>query len=145
MTKKFLASRLFFTITNLLLILVKKPISLILFLQNIAQLLKITVLSPHKLISLPIGTWQTLNSRRMTLKESSVNSTLIKLMVIEPLFKIFKNCVKCGIFPDYWKKGNIVPIFKKGGKQNIKNFCPFSLLPICSKIFERIIYDNMLK
>ena len=31
--------------------------------------------------------------------------------IIEPLFKIFKNCLKCGIFPDDWKKGNIVPIF----------------------------------
>ena len=65
--------------------------------------------------------------------------------IIEPLFKIFKNCSKCGIFPDDWKKGNIVPIFKKGDKQNIKNYRPVSLLPICSKIFERIIYDNMLK
>ena len=65
--------------------------------------------------------------------------------IIEPLFKIFKNCLKCGIFPDDWKKRNIVPIFKKGDKQNIKNYCPVSLLPICSKIFERIIYDNMLK
>ena len=43
------------------------------------------------------------------------------------------------------KKGNIVRIFKKGNKQNIRNDCPVSLLPICSKIFERIIYDNMLK
>ena len=65
--------------------------------------------------------------------------------VIEPLFKIFKNCLKRGIFPDDWKKGKIVPIFKKGDKQNIKNYRPVSLLPICSKIFERIIYDNMLK
>ena len=76
---------------------------------------------------------------------------------IEPLFKIFKNCLKCGIFPDEWKKEN-VPIFKKVDKQNIKNYRPVSLhqnithwiifrcslLPICSKIFERIIYDNML-
>ena len=59
--------------------------------------------------------------------------------IIEPLFKTFKNCLKCGIFPDDWKKGNIAPIFKKGDKQNIKNYRPVSLLPICNKIFERII------
>ena len=53
--------------------------------------------------------------------------------------------LKCGIFSDGLKKGSIVPIFKKGGKQNIKNYRPVSLLPICSKIFERTIYDNMLK
>ena len=80
--KKFLASRLFFTITNLLQILVKNPISLILFLQNSAQLLKTTVFSTHQLFPLPISTWQTLNSRSMILKESSANSILIKLMVM---------------------------------------------------------------
>ena len=65
--------------------------------------------------------------------------------IIGPLFKIFKNCLKCGIFSDDWKKGNIIPMFKKGDEQNTRNYCPFSLLPICSKIFERIIYDNILK
>ena len=65
--------------------------------------------------------------------------------IIEPLFKIFKNCLKYGIFPIDWKKGTIAPIFKKGDKQNIKNYRPVYLLPICSKIFDRIIYDNMLK
>ena len=66
-------------------------------------------------------------------------------VIVEPLFKIFKNSLKCGIFPDDWKKGNIVPILKNGYKQNIKNYCPVPLLPICSKISQRIIYDNMLK
>ena len=65
--------------------------------------------------------------------------------IIEPLFKTFENCLKCGILPDDWKKGNIEPIFKKGNKQDIKKHRPVSLLPICTKIFKRIIYDNMLK
>ena len=52
------------------------------FLQSSAQLLKITVFSPHQLFPLPISNWQTLNSRRMILKESAVNSILIKLMVM---------------------------------------------------------------
>ena len=43
------------------------------------------------------------------------------------------------------KKGNIAPIFKKSDKQNIINYRPVSLLLSCSKIFERIIYDSMLK
>ena len=40
--------------------------------------------------------------------------------IIEPFFKIFKNCLKCGIFSDDWKKGNIVPIFKQGDKKTSK-------------------------
>ena len=41
------------------------------------------------------------------------------------------------------KKGNITPIHKKGHKQNIKNYRPVSLLPICGKIFERLIFSEM--
>ena len=49
--------------------------------------------------------------------------------ITEPLFTIFKCCSKCEIFPDYWKKRNIVPVFKSD-KQNIENCRPVSLLPI---------------
>ena len=41
------------------------------------------------------------------------------------------------------KKGNITPIHKKGHKQNIKNYRPVSLLPICGKTFERFILNEM--
>ena len=41
------------------------------------------------------------------------------------------------------KKGDITPIHKKGHKQNIKNYRPVSLLPICGKIFERLIFSEM--
>ena len=159
MTKKFLASRLFFTITNLLQILVKKPISSILFLQNSAQLLQVVLPSSHN----PITDQYVANIeftkndiKRIICKldpnkahgHDMISIRILKMSgyaIMEPLFKIFKNCLKCGIFPDDWRKGNIVPIFKKGDKQNIKNYRPVSLLPICSKIFERTIYDNMLK
>ena len=80
--KKLACIPLIFMITNLFQILVKKLISLIIFLQSNALLLKITVFSTHQLSPLPIGTWKTLNSRRMMLKESSVNSILIKLKVM---------------------------------------------------------------
>ena len=32
-------------------------------------------------------------------------------------------------------------IFKKGNKQLIKNYTPISLLPICGKIFEKIVFN----
>ena len=34
--------------------------------------------------------------------------------VVKPLSLIFKNCIQYGIFPNLWKKSNIVPIHKKG-------------------------------
>ena len=42
------------------------------------------------------------------------------------------------------KKADVVPIHKKGNKQTLKNYRPVSLLPICSKIFERLIHNKML-
>ena len=30
-----------------------------------------------------------------------------------PLFIIYGNCIKNNYFPDEWKKGNIIPVFKK--------------------------------
>ena len=42
-----------------------------------------------------------------------------------------------------WKKDNVVPIYKKDDKQNVKNYRSVSLLPICGKIFERLIYNVM--
>ena len=33
--------------------------------------------------------------------------------IIERLFRIFKTCLKCGIFPDGWKKGNRLYRFLK--------------------------------
>ena len=50
-----------------------------------------------------------------------------------------------GCFPNEWKKANIVPVHKKGDKQIIKNYRAVSLLPICSKIFEKIIFNPLFK
>ena len=42
-----------------------------------------------------------------------------------------------------WKLANVTPIYKKGDKQLIKNYRPISLLPICGKMFEKIIFNNL--
>ena len=60
-----------------------------------------------------------------------------------PLEMIFKQALLTGMFPSEWKKGNIFPIHKKGDKQNIKNYRPVSVLPICCKIFERLVFNEM--
>ena len=61
-------------------------------------------------------------------------------VVTEPLSILFKNCINCGIFPNVWKM-SIIPTYKKNDKRYINNYRPVSLLPICSKIFETIIYN----
>ena len=41
------------------------------------------------------------------------------------------------------KKGNIIPVHKKNSKQIVDNYRLESLLPICSKIFEKLIFDSI--
>ena len=51
-----------------------------------------------------------------------------------------------GVFPSELKKTNIVPVQKKIDQQNIKNYRPaVYLLPICDKIFEKIIFNEMFR
>ena len=59
-------------------------------------------------------------------------------VVTEPLSILFKNCINCKIFPNVWKMSHIIPTYKKNDNHYINNYRPVSLLPICSKIFERI-------
>ena len=71
---------------------------------------------------------------------------MLKLCSIEvstPLFLIFKACMDSGTFPSQWKKANVQPVHKKNSRQQKSNYRPISLLPICSKIFEKVIYDGM--
>ena len=56
---------------------------------------------------------------------------------------IFNEYLKEGKFPSDWKKALVVPVHQKGDKQFVKNYRPISLLPICSEIFERLIYNEL--
>ena len=65
--------------------------------------------------------------------------------VAHPLTLIIQNSLSAGTFTTQWKKANIVPIHKKNDKQVVSNCRPVCLLPICSKIFEKFIFNEVLK
>ena len=60
-----------------------------------------------------------------------------------PLKIIFEHSIKKGIFPEIWKKANVVPVHKREDKMLVKNYRPISLLPIFGKMFERVIYNSL--
>ena len=60
-----------------------------------------------------------------------------------PIKIVFEESLKKGIFPEIWKKDNIVPIHKKERKALIKNYHLFSLLHIFGKIFKRVICNSL--
>ena len=62
--------------------------------------------------------------------------------IVLPLRLIFRNIMLTGVYPELWKHANVTPIHKKGEKQIVKNYRPISLLPICTKIFEKL-YSNI--
>jgi hypothetical protein len=68
--------------------------------------------------------------------------------IISPLIYLWYTAMLSGIFPAWLKYAQIVPIFKKGDKEQPTNYRPISLLTSFSKIFEKVIYrrlDNHMK
>ena len=65
--------------------------------------------------------------------------------ISKPLHILFNNSVISECFPNEWKKANVIPVHKKGDKQITTNYRPVSLLPICRKIFEKIIFSSLFE
>ena len=63
--------------------------------------------------------------------------------ISKPLKIIFDCSMSEGKFPTLWKLANVQPVHKKSSRQLKCNYRPISLLPIFSKIFEKIIFDSM--
>ena len=63
--------------------------------------------------------------------------------LVKPLKIIYTSIVNTGIFPSQWKRANVTPVHKKNDKQIIGNYRPISLLPVLSKVFEKIIFKHI--
>ena len=51
--------------------------------------------------------------------------------------------LSAGVCPDMWKVSYIVPIFKKGDPSNRENYRPISITSIMSRVFERILVEEI--
>ena len=60
-----------------------------------------------------------------------------------PIHHLFVQCISQAYIPQEWKTHYITPIFKSGDKASVKNYRPISLLPILSKVLERIVFDQI--
>ncbi|CAM5107883.1 unnamed protein product [Natator depressus] len=65
--------------------------------------------------------------------------------ISEPLLIIFEMSWKMGEIPEEWKRANIVPIYKKGNKDNPGNYRPVSLTSVPGKIMQQIIKQSICK
>ena len=61
-----------------------------------------------------------------------------------PLTLLFHQSYNSGQIPSEWKLANVVPIHKKGAKNNVENYRPISLTCLIMKIFEKIVRKKLM-
>ena len=68
---------------------------------------------------------------------------LSRYYISSSLADIFNASIKTRIFPDDFKLGKITPIYKTGDKDDPGNYGPISVLPSASRLFEKVLYDQL--
>ena len=63
-------------------------------------------------------------------------------VLAKPITQICNLSIKYSIFPTDCQIAKLKPLFKKGSTTLPKNYRPISLLPLISKIFEKVIHDQ---
>ena len=59
-------------------------------------------------------------------------------------FFIFKASLQQITFPNKLKIAKVTPLFTSGDAENVTNYRPISVLPVFSKIFDRIMYNGII-
>ena len=90
--------------------------------------------------------------RKLKPKSSSghdgISSSLLKdinQITVKTITLIINQSLLTGIFPDKLKIAKVVPVFKKENPHMTGNYRPISLLPVISKIFEKIVFSQLYK
>ena len=76
-----------------------------------------------------------------------IESKIIKMghdTLTKPLTHLCNLSLNNGVFPTQLKLAKVVPIFKSGDIMSFNNYRPVSVLPIFSKILERVMYTRFL-
>ena len=63
--------------------------------------------------------------------------------VYKPLYLLFTKSLELCVYPSTWKIARVLPIFKKGDKNDPSNYRPISLLSTVGKVFERVIHKYL--
>lgn len=69
----------------------------------------------------------------------------LKNDLAESMTVLVNKCIAQNVFPDNLKMSNISPVYKKKDKLNKDNYRSINLLPIVSKLFERVLNDQLYK
>ncbi len=76
----------------------------------------------------------------------SLRFILDALPVIIPYITyIINTSIVTGTFPAAWKHAIVTPLFKKGDPKEIGKYRPISLLPVFSKVIEKIVANQLVQ
>ena len=70
---------------------------------------------------------------------------LIKLDILPAVTHIINLSLVARVFPTIWKKSKIIPLHKKDDQLNPKNYRPVAIIPIFSKILERVVFNQIIE
>ena len=59
------------------------------------------------------------------------------------LCDLFNNCFNTATIPNIWKHAKVTPLPKGGDSQLVSNYRPISLLPLLSKLIEKIVHRRL--
>ena len=59
------------------------------------------------------------------------------------LCHIVNSSLRTGSFPNQWKHATVIPLHKGGNKLELRNYWPISLLPVSSKLIERVVSNQL--
>ena len=66
-----------------------------------------------------------------------------KSVICFPLCSSLNSSISSSVFPHPWKCAAIKPLHKGGDRGTPANYRPISLLPVCSKLLERCVNEQM--
>ena len=88
---------------------------------------------------------KTLNTKRAC-QNGAIPVKLIKMnenIFSRLIFQNFNQSLVNGEFPLRLKQAEVILVFKKEEKLDKSNFRPVSILPVISKIYERLMYEQI--
>ena len=65
--------------------------------------------------------------------------------ISDSLCYVINMSMTSGTVPKEWKHARVIPLYKDGKCDEASNYRPISVLPIISKIMERIVHDQLYK
>ena len=64
--------------------------------------------------------------------------------IAKPIAYLINVTILTGIIPQEWKEAKVTATFKSGGKEDVNNYRPISVLPLISKIMERTVQVQLV-